>query len=63
MASEFLKIIKHDFKVNTVAAHLGAVAFMETQHFFSKGHSTYFYVLRKSQKAKCTEQLLSAQLQ
>ena len=40
MASEFLKIIKREFKVNTVAAHLRAAAFMETQHFFSKGHST-----------------------
>jgi hypothetical protein len=26
--------------INTVAAHLRAAALMETQHFFSKGHST-----------------------
>ena len=25
----------------TVAAHLGAAALMETQHFFSKGHSIF----------------------
>ena len=34
------KVIPFDQKSYTVAAQLRAEALMETQHFFSKGHST-----------------------